>query len=141
MKLGFHCLRKLLQKLMGITTHWLVGGQGMSHSDFDTAYDYPIWIILNSNDKLSHREGLEDLTGGVTTELLISDILDDDDFWENELKKNLDLKDKAEILFSCTTGILDSAVGETRGGIREEHTYTIMAAKQLRSGEKLLLIR
>ena len=138
-KPSFHYLRKLLQKLMGIITHWLEDGQGMFHSNSD------IMItpnqIAHKSDYDPYREGLEDLTGGVTTELLISDILDDDDFWENELKKNLDLKDKAEILFSCTTGILDSAVGESRGGIREEHTYTIMAAKQLRSGEKLLQIR
>jgi hypothetical protein len=32
-------------------------------------------------------EGVEDLTGGVTTELLTSDILDTDEFWYNEIMK------------------------------------------------------
>ena len=47
-------------------------------------------------------EGLEDLTGGVTTELLASDILDVDEFWEKEL-----MKVNVEFLFGCCTGNID----------------------------------
>ncbi|TVY16830.1 Calpain-A [Lachnellula arida] len=61
-----------------------------AHGDY-SALDYG-WI----------GEGVEDLTGGVTTELLTSDILDTDEFWNNEI-----LKVNKEFLFGCSTGLLD----------------------------------
>ena len=44
-------------------------------------------------------EAIEDLTGGVTTELFSSDILDKDQFWDGEIKKV-----NESFLFSCSTG-------------------------------------
>ena len=57
-------------------------------------------------------------------ELLISDILNEDDFWDNELKKV-----NKEFLFGCTTGILDVGYYH-RQGIVEGHAYTIMEARE-----------
>ena len=80
-------------------------------------------------------EGVEDLTGGVTTELLTSDIFDTDEFWNNEI-----LKVNKEFLFGCSTGILDGGYG-SRNGIYESHAYVIMEARQLSTGERLLKLR
>ncbi|KAI1488774.1 hypothetical protein F5X96DRAFT_52766 [Biscogniauxia mediterranea] len=80
-------------------------------------------------------EGLEDLSGGVTTELLASDILDLDGFWENELSKV-----NEEFLFGCSTGLLDGGYGN-RNGIREGHAYVVMDARTLKSGERLVKLR
>ena len=83
----------------------------------------------------TYREALEDLTGGVTTELLVSDILDESDFWNKELKKV-----NEEFLFGCATGVLDRGFFH-RQGIVEGHAYTIMEAKERKSGERLLKLR
>lgn len=80
-------------------------------------------------------EGVEDLTGGVTTELLTSDILDTDEFWNNEI-----LKVNKEFLFGCSTGLLDGGYGQ-REGISERHAYVIMEARQLSTGQRLLKLR
>lgn len=80
-------------------------------------------------------EGVEDLSGGVTTELLASDILDFDGFWEHDLSRV-----NEEFLFGCSTGLLDGGYGE-RNGIREGHAYVVMDARTLKSGERLVKLR
>ncbi|KAK0726757.1 hypothetical protein B0T26DRAFT_671517 [Lasiosphaeria miniovina] len=80
-------------------------------------------------------EGLEDLSGGVTTELLASDILDLDGFWDNELSRVND-----EFLFGCSTGLLDGGYGD-RDGISEGHAYVVMEARTLKNGTRLLKLR
>ncbi|KAK4150867.1 calpain-D [Chaetomidium leptoderma] len=80
-------------------------------------------------------EGLEDLSGGVTTELLASDILDLDGFWDNELSKV-----NQEFLFGCSTGLLDGGYGD-RDGIEEGHAYVVMEARTLKSGTRLVKLR
>ncbi|KAM7187529.1 calpain-D [Rhypophila sp. PSN 637] len=80
-------------------------------------------------------EGLEDLSGGVTTELLASDILDLDGFWDNELSRV-----NEEFLFGCSTGLLDGGYGD-RDGISEGHAYVVMEARTLKNGTRLLKLR
>lgn len=80
-------------------------------------------------------EGLEDLSGGVTTELLSSDILDIDDFWDNEMSKV-----NQEFLFGASTGLLEHGYGE-RNGITEGHAYVVMEARTLKSGQRLVKLR
>ncbi|KAL7791518.1 hypothetical protein V8C37DRAFT_402829 [Trichoderma ceciliae] len=80
-------------------------------------------------------EGLEDLSGGVTTELLSSDILDLDAFWDNELSKV-----NKEFMFGCSTGLLDYGYGQ-RDGISEAHAYVVTDARTLKSGQRLVKLR
>ena len=55
-------------------------------------------------------EAIEDLTGGVTTELLSTDILDTEQFWKEQLSKAND-----EYLFGCATGRFDKWQGSEEG--------------------------
>ncbi|KAH6898145.1 hypothetical protein B0T10DRAFT_471882 [Thelonectria olida] len=80
-------------------------------------------------------EAIEDLSGGVTTELLTSDILDTDEFWDNEMSRV-----NEEFLFGASTGLLEHGYGE-RNGISEGHAYIVMAAKTLKSGQRLVKLR
>uniref|UniRef100_A0A0D2XSI3 Calpain catalytic domain-containing protein n=1 Tax=Fusarium oxysporum (strain Fo5176) TaxID=660025 RepID=A0A0D2XSI3_FUSOF len=80
-------------------------------------------------------EGVEDLSGGVTTELLTSDILDVDEFWDKEMSRVND-----EFLFGASTGLLEHGYGE-RNGISEGHAYVIMEARTLKSGQRLVKLR
>ncbi|KAK7697728.1 hypothetical protein SLS64_013284 [Diaporthe eres] len=80
-------------------------------------------------------EALEDLSGGVTTELLASDIFDTDAFWDNEISKV-----NQEFLFGCSTGLLDGGYGE-RDGISEGHAYVLMEARTLKDGTRLCKLR
>ncbi|XDG00590.1 hypothetical protein ABKA04_000205 [Annulohypoxylon sp. FPYF3050] len=80
-------------------------------------------------------EGLEDISGGVTTELLAADILDVDEFWDQEFSKV-----NKEFLFGCSTGLLDGGYGD-RNGIREGHAYVVMDARTLKSGQRLVKLR
>ncbi|KAF2429336.1 cysteine proteinase, partial [Tothia fuscella] len=77
-------------------------------------------------------EGIEDLTGGVTTELFSTDILDKDKFWSEEL-----MNVNKEFLFGC--GQMGGKYGE-RNGILEKHAYSIMEAREI-NGERLLKLR
>ncbi|KAL9016517.1 MAG: hypothetical protein Q9185_006138 [Variospora sp. 1 TL-2023] len=87
-------------------------------------------------------EAIEDLTGGVTTELLTTDILDTDKFWTDEIMKVND-----EFLFGCATGRFDkwqgSESGEQAGarkGVIRMHAYSVMEAREIK-GERLLRVR
>jgi len=71
-------------------------------------------------------EAIEDLTGGVTTEIYSTDILDRDDFWKNEL-----MQVGKTFLFGCATGFYSDWLDTTgqpreREGISEGHAYSIM---------------
>ncbi|KAK9646910.1 hypothetical protein HCH54_005638 [Aspergillus fumigatus] len=87
-------------------------------------------------------EALEDLTGGVTSDILTSNILDKDRFWKEELMKVND-----EFLFGCGTGLFSNWLDpkyqgppRDRRGISENHSYSIMDAKEI-DGRRLLRLR
>jgi Calpain family cysteine protease len=75
-----------------------------------------------------NREAIEDLTGGVTSEIYSSDILDKDEFWTKEL-----LKVGKDFLYGCSTGqhadwLEPDRPITIRKGILEGHAYSIMDA-------------
>ncbi|KAL3476215.1 hypothetical protein BJX99DRAFT_146121 [Aspergillus californicus] len=87
-------------------------------------------------------EAIEDLTGGVTTDVLTSNILDKDRFWNEEL-----MQVNKEFLFGCGTGLFSnwlspkySGPPRDRKGISENHSYSIMDAKEI-DGVRLLKLR
>jgi len=77
-------------------------------------------------------EGIEDLTGGVTSEVFATDILDKDKFWEEEL-----MNVNKNFLFGC--GQMGGVYG-ARKGIQEKHAYSVMEARQI-DGVRLLKLR
>ncbi|VBB75219.1 Putative calpain-1 catalytic subunit [Podospora comata] len=79
-------------------------------------------------------EGIEDLTGGVTSELNTTDILDKDAFWKNEL-----MKVNQDFLFGCSTGHMACGYGNRRG-IVERHAYSIMKAVEI-DGVRLVMLK
>ncbi|EOO03455.1 putative calpain family cysteine protease protein [Phaeoacremonium minimum UCRPA7] len=79
-------------------------------------------------------EGIEDLTGGVTSEIYTTDILDKEHFWKEELMKVNDL-----FLFGCSTGVWGRGWGE-RKGIVELHAYSVMKAVEI-DGVRLVLLK
>lgn len=84
------------------------------------------------------REAVEDLTGGVTTELFTTDILDTEKFWNDEL-----LKVNKEFLFGCGTGSFDTWQGADsadRKGVIGLHAYSVIDAREI-NGERLVRIR
>ncbi|PYH91070.1 cysteine proteinase [Aspergillus ellipticus CBS 707.79] len=87
-------------------------------------------------------EALEDLTGGVTSDILTSNILDKDRFWKEEL-----MQVNKEFLFGCGTGLFSNWLDpdyrgppRDRKGISENHSYSIMDAKEV-DGQRLLRLR
>ena len=102
--------------------HWV---SGVSYLAYDEAH--------------KRSEAIEDLTGGVTTELFTTDILDKDKFWKEEL-----LKVNDQFLFGCATGCFDDWKGgggfTDRKGVVAMHAYSIMEAREI-NGERLVKIR
>ncbi|GLI76196.1 hypothetical protein PoHVEF18_004467 [Penicillium ochrochloron] len=85
-------------------------------------------------------EAIEDLTGGVTSEVLSSNILDKNRFWAEEL-----MKVNEEFLFGCGTGLFSNWLDtrsppRDRKGISENHSYSIMEAREVK-GKRLLRLR
>ena len=88
-------------------------------------------------------EAIEDLTGGVTTELFATDILDKEKFWHDEIKKV-----NEKFLFSCATGSFDKwqnpfnrySERDDRAGIVGSHAYSVMDAVE-KKGHRLLKLR
>ncbi|RYP76422.1 hypothetical protein DL769_003628 [Monosporascus sp. CRB-8-3] len=80
-------------------------------------------------------EGIEDLTGGVTSELYTSDILDREYFWKEELMKVND-----EFLFGCNTDMWGAGWRGDRNGIVELHAYSVMRAVEM-DGQRLVLLK
>ncbi|KAF3939988.1 Calpain-8 [Dactylella cylindrospora] len=77
-------------------------------------------------------EAVEDLTGGVTTEVWSRDILSRDKFWNEEL-----MKVNKEFLFA---GWFTSTATEDRDGIMPSHSYSVLKAKEI-DGQRLVLVR
>ncbi|RYP90060.1 hypothetical protein DL770_003840 [Monosporascus sp. CRB-9-2] len=80
-------------------------------------------------------EGIEDLTGGVTSELYTTDILDREYFWKEELMKVND-----EFLFGCNTDMWGTGRTGDRNGIVELHAYSVMRAVEI-DGQRLVLLK
>lgn len=80
-------------------------------------------------------EGVEDLSGGVTTQVLASDILDTQEYWDTRLSRV-----NRDFLFGVSAGVLEDGYGE-RNGITEGHSYVIMEVYTLISGQRLLKLR
>ncbi|RYP03722.1 hypothetical protein DL764_004946 [Monosporascus ibericus] len=80
-------------------------------------------------------EGIEDLTGGVTSELYTTDILDREYFWKEELMKVND-----EFLFGCNTDMWGTGRTGVRNGIVELHAYSVMRAVEM-DGQRLVLLK
>ena len=103
------------------------------------------YIILNLDcGRLltSSSEAIEDLTGGVTTELFTTDILNKEKFWSEEI-----MKVNEDFLFSCSTGTFDRWQGSdvasgpnARENIVRMHAYSIMEAREVK-GLRLLKVR
>ncbi|PNY27725.1 Calpain-1 catalytic subunit, partial [Tolypocladium capitatum] len=79
-------------------------------------------------------EGVEDLTGGVTSEIFTTDILDKDRFWGELLKVN------KEFLFGCSTGVWGSSRWGERKGIMELHSYSVQRAVEI-DGKRLVRLK
>ncbi|KAF8318702.1 cysteine proteinase [Clavulina sp. PMI_390] len=83
-------------------------------------------------------ECIEDLTGGVSTYIHINDILDPDQFWEEEL-----VRANKDRLFSCSIYEMRNSFGpvnDTVSGLFTGHAYSILSAMEIR-GKRFLRIR
>ncbi|KAL9062478.1 MAG: hypothetical protein Q9157_008888, partial [Trypethelium eluteriae] len=79
-------------------------------------------------------EAVEDLTGGVTTELYATDIIDKNRFWKQELRQV-----NKEFLFSCG---LRTSKYETKKGLVFGHAYSVLdAVEHTRDGKLYRLVK
>ncbi|KAL3302603.1 calpain family cysteine protease [Colletotrichum asianum] len=79
-------------------------------------------------------EAIEDLTGGVTSEIYTTDILDKEYFWKEKL-----LRVNESWLLGCSTGFASKGWGE-RKGIIEMHAYSVMKAVEM-DNQRLVLLK
>ncbi|KAJ6443538.1 epoxide hydrolase 1 [Purpureocillium lavendulum] len=79
-------------------------------------------------------EGIEDLTGGVTSEIFTTDILDKEQFWSELLRVN------QEFLFGCSTGVWGESTWGERKGIMERHSYSVQRAVDI-EGKRLVRLK
>ncbi|KAJ3454891.1 hypothetical protein MRS44_013491 [Fusarium solani] len=79
-------------------------------------------------------EGLEDLSGNVSTGLRMSSILNRDRFWDKMSRAN------DEFFFGASTDYLGGSHVRS-DGILEAHSYVVMDARKLESGERLVKLR
>ncbi|CAI5977297.1 unnamed protein product [Closterium sp. NIES-64] len=77
-------------------------------------------------------EGVEDLTGGVTSEIITRDILDKDRFWTDELTKV-----NKELLFACAISGVNAV---SVNGIITNHAYSVLQAVEIK-GTRLVHVR
>ncbi|KAF9969489.1 hypothetical protein BGZ73_008144 [Actinomortierella ambigua] len=78
-------------------------------------------------------QGVEDLTGGVSTLMYTSDILDTDRFWEEEM-----LQVNKSILLGCSINFTDMYNADC--GLVSGHAYSVLEATEY-DGERLVHIR
>jgi hypothetical protein len=81
------------------------------------------------------REGVEDLTGGVSTTIIPTDILSKDRFWNESI-----LKVNEEFLIGCGTTNWDDPLKEGRDGIQGGHAYSVLRAVNY-GKERLMLLK
>ncbi|KAF9996933.1 hypothetical protein BGZ80_009119 [Entomortierella chlamydospora] len=79
-------------------------------------------------------EGIEDLTGGVSSMIYISDILSKDRFWETEMKNV-----NQSVLLGCWITHVDGGVME-KNGIQMGHAYSVLKVAEF-EGERLVQVR
>lgn len=82
-------------------------------------------------------EGVEDLTGGIATEIISADVLDPDQLWAEFMEVN------KEFLFGAGTRNYQSNVQDRIGGrqgIQDLHAYSVLRAVEYK-GERLLLVK
>ena len=83
-------------------------------------------------------EGVEDLTGGVTTSRTTNDILDTDELWTNEI-----LEVNKQFLFGAGTkrySTLDDTDRTARSGVQDGHAYCVQRAVEYK-GERLVQLK
>ncbi|KAK0124621.1 calpain 2, (m II) large subunit [Cadophora gregata] len=83
-------------------------------------------------------EGVEDLTGGITTEIVSADILDRDQLWTESF-----LNVNKEFLFGAGTRHYGSSSEDRAGGrqgIQDGHAYSVLRAVEYK-GERLLMVK
>ncbi|KAB5589397.1 hypothetical protein CTheo_7164 [Ceratobasidium theobromae] len=78
-------------------------------------------------------EGIEDLTGGVSTMLEIADILDTDRFWREEL-----MLANEDRLFGCS--IKKDDASEDINGLMQAHAYSVVKAVEV-NGKRFVRLR
>src|SRR5579871_4522790 len=90
---------------------------------------------LNGFAYFWNREGIEDLTGGVSTTIIPTDILSKDRFWNESL-----LQVNKEFLIGCGTTNWDDPFGLGRDGIHGGHAYSVLRAVNY-GKERLVLLK